>query len=66
MRMFKTQAESRIEAIDDRLDELHQQFDYQAACDPTVDSSQRDLELFRKVEQLELERSRLRRFLRTH
>ena len=64
--MMKDKAESRIEAIDDRLDELHQQFDYQAACDPTVDSSQRDLELFGKVEQLELERSRLRRFLRTH
>ena len=64
--MMKDKAESRIEAIDDRLDELHQQFDYQGACDPTVDSSQRDLELFRKVEQLELERSRLRRFLRTH
>ena len=64
--MMKDKAGSRIEAIDDRLDELHQQFDYQAACDPTVDSSQRELELFRKVEQLELERSRLRRFLRTH
>jgi len=61
---MKNKAESRIEAIDDRLDELHQQFDYQAVCDPGVDSSQRELELFRKVEQLELERSRLERYVR--
>ena len=62
--MMKDKAESQLEEINDRLDELHQQFDYQAACDPGVDSSQRDRELFRKVEQLELEQSRLERFVR--
>jgi|GEM_PF-5878751 len=61
--MMKHKSESRIEDIDDRLDELHQQFDYQEACDPTVDSSDEEMELFWEVERLHVERSRLRRFV---
>jgi len=61
--MMKDKAESRIEAIDDRLDELHQQFDYGAACEPSVDSSEEEMELFWEVERLHIERSRLEDFV---
>ena len=50
----------RINDIEDELAALDEQFDYQSACDPSIDSSPREMELFETYERLLMERSQLR------